>query len=158
MGSRFIRHQLRTIIAITIVFVVVDVQSFQLSIPPQLHSISTSVLFSSVDEKTTTTRTTTSHEQKEQLPYIVTRGDGSTGGGGIPMKTKTRRDDLEQGSRALLLLDTENEDNVNLVRPKVGAEMPMGRPNWFHVPAPGGKESRYATVKESLSTLSLNTV
>jgi lipoic acid synthetase len=159
MGSRFIRHQLRTIIAITIVFVVVDVQSFQLSIQPQLHSISSSTLFSSIDEKKTTTRTTTSHEQqKEQLPYIVTRGDGSTGGGGIPMKTKTRRDDLEQGSRALLQLDTENEDNVTLVRPKVGAEMPMGRPNWFHVPAPGGKESRYATVKESLSTLSLHTV
>lgn len=157
MGSRIIRHQLRTIIAITIMFVVVDVHSFQLSILPQLYSISSSILFSSVDEKTTIT-STTSHEQKEQLPYVVARGDGSTGGGGVPMKTKTRRDDLEQGSRALLLLDNNDDENVTLVRPKVGAEMPIGRPNWFHVPAPGGKESRYAAVKESLSTLSLHTV
>jgi len=37
------------------------------------------------------------------------------------------------------------------VRPKVGGDMPDGpRPGWFHVPAPGGSETRYAELKESL--------
>ncbi len=46
-----------------------------------------------------------------------------------------------------------------LVRPKVGAEMPKGRPSWFHVPAPSqSADSRYQQVKDSLSTLSLHTV
>jgi len=37
------------------------------------------------------------------------------------------------------------------VRPKVGAEMPEGRrPSWFHVPAPGGANTRFAELKESL--------
>lgn len=52
-----------------------------------------------------------------------------------------------------------DEGDVNLVRPKVGAPMPIGRPSWFHVPAPSQAEtSRYQQVKESLSNLSLNTV
>ena len=46
-----------------------------------------------------------------------------------------------------------------LKRPKVGAEMPMGRPSWFRVPAPSqAEDSRYAHVKESLKDLKLHTV
>ena len=48
--------------------------------------------------------------------YVVARGDGSTGGGGLPMP--------------------EYEDGPRQKRPKVGAEMPHGRPSWFKVPAP----------------------
>jgi hypothetical protein len=48
------------------------------------------------------------------VPYVVARGDGSTGGGGLPMP--------------------KEEDGLK--RPKVGAEMPHGRPSWFKVPAP----------------------
>jgi lipoic acid synthetase len=37
--------------------------------------------------------------------------------------------------------------------------MPVGRPPWFRVPAPSlDASSRYASVRESLSTLNLNTV
>jgi len=44
-------------------------------------------------------------------------------------------------------------------RPKVGADMPVGRPAWFRVPAPSQAiESRYNKVKESLSELNLHTV
>lgn len=53
----------------------------------------------------------------------------------------------------------EEEDDDGLVRPKVGAEMPNGRPSWFRVPAPSqAKDSRYTEVKDSLKDLSLNTV
>lgn len=46
-----------------------------------------------------------------------------------------------------------------LTRPKVGAEMPEGRPAWFRVPGPSlAPDSRYAEVKESLRDLNLNTV
>jgi len=43
------------------------------------------------------------------VPYVVARGDGSTGGGGLPMPRTIVKDDEEQ-----------------LMRPKVGAEMPKG--------------------------------
>jgi lipoate synthase len=37
--------------------------------------------------------------------------------------------------------------------------MPEGRrPDWFHVPAPGGPDSRYNAVKESVRELKLATV
>lgn len=50
-------------------------------------------------------------------------------------------------------------DDQGLRRPKVGAEMPNGRPSWFRVPAPSQSEqSRYAEVKDSLKDLSLHTV
>ena len=52
------------------------------------------------------------------VPYIVARGDGSTGGGGLPMPHES-----ENGGSGL-------------ARPKVGVEMPKGRPSWFKVPAP----------------------
>jgi hypothetical protein len=54
------------------------------------------------------------------LPYVVSRGDGSTGGGGLPMPKKLEDHELFESKR----------------RPKVGAEMPHGRPSWFKVPAP----------------------
>lgn len=56
-------------------------------------------------------------ESTEDLPYVVARGDGMTGGGGLPMPKAT-------------------EEEEGLARPKVGAEMPKGRPSWFKVPAP----------------------
>jgi hypothetical protein len=56
------------------------------------------------------------------VSYVVARGDGSSGGGGVAMP-KAASDDDGSGSS-------------NLMRPKVGAEMPLGRPSWFHVPAP----------------------
>jgi hypothetical protein len=45
------------------------------------------------------------------IPYTVARGDGSTGGGGLPMPKQWVG---------------EVEDIGNLKRPKVGAEMPKG--------------------------------
>ena len=58
----------------------------------------------------------TTEDATESIPYEIARGDGSTGGGGLPMP--------------------HAEDDDNLVRPKVGAAMPDGRPSWFKVPAP----------------------
>ncbi|CAJ1966711.1 unnamed protein product [Cylindrotheca closterium] len=85
-----------------------------------------------VEEKST-------KDEESALPYIVARGDGSTGGGGLPMPRAVEDDGLK--------------------RPKVGAEMPNGRPSWFRVPAPSlAAESRYVEVKDSLKDLNLNTV
>lgn len=79
-------------------------------------------------------------EQQIQSDYQLSRGDGSTGGGGLPMPRQM-------------------DDDDGLKRPKVGAEMPNGRPSWFRVPAPSqAEDSRYAQVKASLKDLSLNTV
>jgi len=55
--------------------------------------------------------------QNKAMPYVVARGDGSQGGGGLPMPQSS-------------------DDADTLKRPKVGAEMPQGRPSWFRVPAP----------------------
>ena len=52
----------------------------------------------------------TEDEDDHAVPYVVARGDGSTGGGGLPMPKQ---------------LVEEGEDD-GLVRPKVGAEMPEG--------------------------------
>lgn len=48
----------------------------------------------------------TTDDGEKAIPYSVARGDGSTGGGGLPMP------------------NTDDEDG--LTRPKVGAEMPVG--------------------------------
>jgi hypothetical protein len=74
--------------------------------------------------------------------YVKTRGDGSVGGGGVPMPK-----DAPSSSSSLR-------------RPKVGAEMPDGRPSWFRVPGPSSQSpsSRYMQVKESLQSLKLHTV
>ena len=43
--------------------------------------------------------------------------------------------------------------------PRVGADMPTsGRPNWFHVPAPGGNNTKYNELKATLKDLDLHTV
>jgi len=96
------------------------------------------------ESETTTTTTTTADK-----PYAIARGDGSTGGGGLPMPKKRKGNEEEE----------EGDKNDNLVRPKVGAEMPKGRPSWFRVPAPSQQEkSRYSEVKSSLADLNLHTV
>ena len=51
-------------------------------------------------------------EGGHKIPYVVERGDGSIGGGGLPMPQKRSQED-------------ENE-NEELRRPKVNAEMPKG--------------------------------
>lgn len=81
----------------------------------------------------------------KDVPYAVARGDGSSGGGGLPMPRSEQK--------------SNDDDQDGLVRPKVGAEMPLGRPSWFRVPGPSlATDSRYAEVKESLSNLNLHTV
>jgi lipoic acid synthetase len=43
--------------------------------------------------------------------------------------------------------------------PRVGAVMPSGpRPEWFHVPAPGGDHTRFEDLRHSLGELNLHTV
>ena len=55
--------------------------------------------------------------------------------------------------------DDDDTNETDLRRPKVGAAMPTGRPDWFKVPAPSqAAESRYQTVKNSLQNLELHTV
>ena len=45
------------------------------------------------------------------------------------------------------------------VVPRVGADMPVGRrPDWFRVPAPGGKHTKYDELKETVRELGLHTV
>lgn len=113
-----------------------------------LH-LSTSNAFTTIQTTRATKlvlQSTTDDEVKTDSaqPYIVTRGDGSTGGGGLPMPAQ---------------LQTEDEEEDGLRRPKVGAEMPNGRPSWFRVPAPSqSDQSRYAEVKSSLEELTLHTV
>lgn len=184
MSAVFFRHQLPTLvttIAIVILSVdILDVHSFQGS--PcrrrRQHAMPSS-RFSSMDKDMTTTTTTTAiaaptaaaaTAQRQPLPYIVMRGDGSTGGGGVPMPamTTSRREMLMNVSRREDLGEEEEEDAgvgttttpLLVRRPKVGAPMPLGRPSWFHVPAPSTHtpNSRYVQVKESLSQLSLHTV
>ena len=84
-----------------------------------------------------------------------------TGGGGLPMpksKSGDNKGALSQNNDAIGDND-DGEDDDGLVRPKVGAEMPKGRPSWFRVPAPSqATDSRYEEVKSSLSNLNLATV
>lgn len=49
---------------------------------------------------------TKEEDEENAVPYVVARGDGSTGGGGLPMPKSIEDDGLK--------------------RPKVGAEMPNG--------------------------------
>lgn len=94
----------------------------------------------------------------EKVPYIISRGDGTTGGGGLPMPQSKNSSD---NNEILPTIEKEikSEDDIELVRPKVGAEMPKGRPSWFRVPAPSQAiDSRYSEVKNSLQDLNLHTV
>ena len=80
--------------------------------------------------------------QALRASYSDQRGDGLTGGGGVEMP------------QSMI-----GETTESLRRPKVGAEMPLGRPDWFKVPGPSQRQdSRYSAVKESLQNLNLNTV
>jgi hypothetical protein len=94
------------------------------------------------------TESSTESSTEEAVSYVVARGDGSTGGGGLPMPLQLQTPDQD-----------DNESSPALRRPKVGAAMPDGRPSWFKVPAPSqAKDSRYVQVKDSLQNLTLHTV
>lgn len=93
--------------------------------------------------------------------YATLRGDGSTGGGGVAMP-RSKRPHTDVGSPMELFdinsISKEKQEDL-LRRPKVGAEMPKGRPAWFRVPAPSQAEnSRFHDVQSSLRSLDLHTV
>jgi hypothetical protein len=46
-----------------------------------------------------------------------------------------------QKQKAMEQVDVEEDIDEELKRPKVGAEMPLGRPSWFRVPAPSQGKS-----------------
>lgn len=55
--------------------------------------------------------------------------------------------------------DGSIEGSVELIVPRVGGVMPEGRrPDWFRVPAPGGKASKYEELKSTVRELGLHTV
>ena len=114
--------------------VVAIVQSFQLpSLLSQRHTINSRhsiILYSTLEEDTDT-----KSQQQQQSEYEKARGDGSSGGGGVPMPKQ---------------VIVEEEDD-GLVRPKVGAEMPNGRPSWFHVPAPSADGDTVARVFDRIA-------
>mmetsp|Transcript_7713 Transcript_7713/g.8941 ORF Transcript_7713/g.8941 Transcript_7713/m.8941 type:complete len:444 (+) Transcript_7713:81-1412(+) len=86
------------------------------------------------------------------VPYVISRGDGSKGGGGLPMPGRQSSSSKHREN------NYDMEEDI-LRRPKVNADMPLGRPSWFRVPAPSLLEgSRYTEVKNSLENLNLNTV
>jgi hypothetical protein len=140
--------------------------SFSTTQPPSTHD-------HAVDETTTTTtmERTPTPKDSVSVPYVVSRGDGTQGGGGVlmPAHKKASFKRLEPATVSKSndspssITTTEytvtTKDNDELRRPKVGAGMPQGRPSWFHVPAPSQHpDSRYAQVKESLQHLQLHTV
>ena len=119
-----------TLLLTTATLLVTSINGFTLNQQPSRQSFA---LFSTTNEQS----------KDEVQPYVIARGDGSTGGRGLPMPKQLVEDEEQDGLR----------------RPKVGAEMPNGRPSWFRVPAPSQSEkSRYAQVKESLKELELHTV
>lgn len=77
--------------------------------------LSNSIAWQQVNSRRVVTRLHVTSKKLSAVPYVVARGDGSTGGGGLPMP---------------------KQDDESLKRPKVGADMPHGRPSWFKVPAP----------------------
>eukprot|EP00922_Rhytidocystis_sp_ex-Travisia-forbesii_P034994 GHVS01051972.1.p1 GENE.GHVS01051972.1~~GHVS01051972.1.p1 ORF type:complete len:543 (+),score=85.60 GHVS01051972.1:36-1631(+) len=44
------------------------------------------------------------------------------------------------------------------VIPRIGGDMPGNRPDWFHVPAPGGQHTRFDFLKNGMKKLKLHTV
>jgi len=81
------------------------------------YSNPTSLAVTSQDVEDNFSEVKQEERTEKHVPYAVARGDGSTGGGGRAMPKAAEEED-------------------GLVRPKVGAEMPVGRPNWFRVPGP----------------------
>jgi hypothetical protein len=62
-------------------------------------------------------------EEKEEVnvPYVISRGDGTKGGGGLPMPAGRQSSSSEhQGD------DSEKDGDDILRRPKVSADMPLG--------------------------------
>jgi N-terminal domain of lipoyl synthase of Radical_SAM family len=93
-------------------------------------------------------------ETETKVPYAIARGDGTQGGGGVamPKQLVQQHDDDNDNNE-------QQQQQQQLKRPKVGAAMPVGRPDWFRVPAPSmAQDSRYTTVKDSLRNLDLHTV
>jgi hypothetical protein len=76
-----------------------------------------------------TSKSAVDDQQHANVSYEIARGDGSTGGGGLPMPQK-------KSSPSTVEQTTTTNSPDGLVRPKVGAEMPKGRPSWFRVPGP----------------------
>ena len=65
----------------------------------------------------------------------------------------------------LIKLKAVNSINLNKniekekdIIPRVGGHMPDKRPDWFRVPAPGGANTKYNDLKDSIETLNLHTV
>lgn len=67
---------------------------------------------------------------------------------------------IRESSSILYLAGEGNSiTGQDLVVPRVGGAMPDGkRPNWFRVPAPGGKDSKYEELKSTVRELGLHTV
>ena len=86
------------------------------SFQPSFSTSTRTSLFSQVDD--VETKESTIKDEENNVPYSIARGDGSTGGGGLAMP------------------HVSEEEDDGLRRPKVGAEMPVGRPSWFRVPGP----------------------
>ena len=57
-------------------------------------------------------------EGAQRVPYVIARGDGSTGGGGLPMP-QSNKSPKQEG-------DEDDDETEELRRPKVNAEMPQG--------------------------------
>lgn len=85
-----------------------------------------------MDATSNATLITTEASKEALSSYAIERGDGSTGGGGMPMPNSFRQKNKDQ--------DHHDDNGEELRRPKVGAEMPLGRPSWFRVPAPSQGE------------------
>ena len=71
----------------------------------------------SLEEETTQTK----------IPYVIARGDGSIGGGGLPMPhnhkySSSSKNDEEDDEED----DEDDNEKEELRRPKVSAEMPLG--------------------------------
>ena len=70
---------------------------------------------------------------------------------------KATTDDKEQATRSKP--STISTAGGALVIPRVGGDMPEGRrPDWFRVPAPGGKHTKYDELKTTVRELGLHTV
>jgi hypothetical protein len=122
-----------TLFTLVAVFATLQIsQGFQLSLGTNnalsLRRNERTVLSVASQETDTTSAT-------EKIPYSISRGDGSTGGGGRPMPNKQNQNAGAEQSTSVEEGDNDDDDE-ELKRPKVGAEMPHGRPSWFRVPAP----------------------
>jgi hypothetical protein len=99
--------------------------------------------------------------QEQEVPYAVSRGDGSTGGGGLPMPQQ-EHDGLMRPKvspittcrlvfRLLRCVLTPVACRVA----QVGAAMPNGRPSWFRVPGPSQGGHLCLVLCLALSSLSV---